>query len=180
MSGPSDAGNLTVGNVLVGAGELEVDSVNVGYTQGGVTISFERSYLDVDADQEFSAIKQAKTAESCLISTNLLEITLTNIKTVWDVYGTIESGTPAGGNGTEALNFGGYDNEPTEHSLWFTGKGPGGYTRYIEIYKAVSMEAGEHSYKKNEVTVLPVVFKAREDTTKAKGKRLGRIIDLKE
>ena len=168
-----DANNLTVTNVIVGAGELEVDGVNVGYTQDGVTIAYERTIYEVEADQTPCEIKRKRTKEVVTISTTLLEATLENLKMIWGVGGTVTSG-----DGTSELKFGCESpcDEP-EHALWFSGPGPNCKTRFIEIYKAFSMETGEHSYTKDSVTRIPVVFKAIMDSTKSAGQKYGRILD---
>jgi len=171
-----DENNLTATNIIVGAGELEVDGVNVGFTNDGVTFSYERTTLEVAPDQVVCAVKYKRTGEVLTITTNLLEATLSNLKLVWDVSGTVESGS-----GTSELKFGCESPcEQPEHSLWFSGPGPNCKTRYIEIYKAFSVEAGEHSYKKDDMTVIPVVFKAVADMTKDAGERFGRILDTDE
>jgi len=173
-----DANNLNIGNIIIGAGELEVDGVNVGFTREGVKFSYERTILEVEVDQDTSPVKHKRTASAMIVSTNLLEATLNNIKIVWGISGT----TTSLGDGTTELKFGSESSceGETEHELWFSGPGPDCKTRYVEIYKAYSMEAGEHTYTKAGEVVIPVVFKVLSDRTKPVGERFGRILDTED
>lgn len=171
----SDANNLTVSNIIIGAGELEVDGTNVGFTRDGVTFAYERTILEIKADQKIGILKTKRTDEILTISTMLLEATLDMLKIAWGVSGTISTG-----GGTSELKFGGQSDcggEP-EHALWFSGPGPDCKTRYVEIYKAFSLESGEHTYSKEGEVVIPVVFRAIQDTTKDPGEEYGRILDV--
>lgn len=156
----------TVANLLVGAGTLEVDSVGVGYTDGGVSVALEKEYFDLEADQSIGILGKVKTKERCLIKTNLSEPTITNLATVWD--------TPK--QDANTLSFGGNDTVD-EVELVFSGTGPNSTTRTVTIYKAVSIESGEHSYLKNGMTMIPVTFEAIIDTSKSANVRYGSVVD---
>lgn len=172
-----DANNLTVTNVIIGAGELEVDGVNVGFTEGGVTFAYERTFIEIEADQAICDIARRKIKEVLTISTTLLEATLTNLRLVWGLTGTIQNL----GDGTTQLNFGceATCDEPS-HVLLFSGPGPNCMTRYVEIYDAFSLESGEHTYAKGGAVKVPVVFKAIADRTRDAGNRYGNIRDTED
>lgn len=159
-------------NVLIGAGVLYIDGRDVGYTRDGVTFAFEREVYEVEADQAMSPIKTIRTRERLTIATVLLEATLENLRDVWDVLGSIEITATQ-----KELRFGGGGAQLTEHELIFTGEAPGGFDRNVTIYKAISMEPGEHAYLKNEETRIPCTFLALEDDTYPSGERLGTIVD---
>lgn len=160
------------GNVIFGVGELEVDGVNVGYFINGVTFSYERQNLEVDSDNQVGKVKIEKVGEVLLIKTTLLEMSLRNLKLAWELSEDIEEGTDR-----DSLSFGGDDNV-SYHSLWFTGNGPENKVRFVNVYKVFTFEASPLPFRKKEVSRIDVVFKAVEDRTKEKGKRLGRIIDI--
>jgi len=158
-------------NILLGAGTLKVDGVEIGFTEGGVTLSLTKDWYDVEADQEVGILDKKEIREVCNIVTNLLEATLENIKIVWGISSPIE--TPSG---KKILSFGGlsspYDMAP-EHVLEFNGVAPNKKNRKFTVYRAVSIEAGEHAYLKGEKTVIPVTFQCLMDTDKPKGRRYG-------
>lgn len=157
----------TVANLLVGAGTISLGDVDVGYTDDGLTIGLEKEFVDLEADQSIGILGKVKVREVCLIKTNLLEPTLTNLNKIWDA-GTVSSGI---------LSFGG-NSQVTEHELVFVGTAPGtDVTRTVTIYKAVSIEPGEHSYKKGEKTMIPVTFQAIIDTSKPVNQRYGNFVD---
>ena len=148
-------------NILVGAGTLKVDDADVGFTEDGVTVKYDRGYYDVEADQSLGILEKKKIRQRCTVVTNLLEATLENLKIVWDVENAVGSE-----GGKKTLSFGG-DSAVTEHTLEFNGIAPGSSnTRKFYVWKAVSIEAGEHAYKKGEKTVIPVTFEAIMDLTK--------------
>jgi len=154
-------------NILVGAGILKVDGVEVGFTEDGVTITYAREYLDIEADQSINILGKRKIKEDITITTNLLEATLENLKMVLDIPQDVVEG-----DGVKSLSFGG-DKRVTEHTLEFIGNAPNGKTRRLVIWKAVSIETGEHAYKKGDKTLIPVTFQAIADMTKPEGERLG-------
>ena len=162
-------------NVLVGAGVLKVgadeaSAVDVGYTSDGVTISFARDYYDVEVDQSINIIKKAKIKEIVTLTTNLVEASLENLKTVLDIGNAIEDIT--GPPDYKKLSFGG-DAGIGALTLVFSGTAPTGKERKFVAYKAISVEAGEHSYKKDDKTIIPVKFELVADTSKADGEQLG-------
>jgi hypothetical protein len=163
-------------NILVGAGTLKVDGVEIGFTEGGVTLSLEKEFYDVEADQETGILDKKETRQVCSIVTNLLEATLENIKIVWGIESPIE--TPSG---KKVLSFGGLSglcSSPQEHGLEFNGCAPNKKQRKFVVYRAVSVETGEHSYLKGEKTVIPVTFQCLMDTDKPKGRRYGYYEDV--
>jgi len=158
---------MSVEQILVGAGTLKVDGVSLGYTEDGVTITNDRDYYDVEADQSINVLRKNKIKQVVTVATNILESTLAHLKIVWDEENSVEET-----EGYQRLSFGG-GTTVAEHSLEFNGTRPDGKNRKFVAYKAVSVEGGEHSYKKGEKTLIPVMFHLIEDTTKEAGKRLG-------
>lgn len=125
-------------NIVIQHANLTLDSVSLGYTQGGVAISRPRSYAEIQMPGHTGISKKVKTEERVLITTELLESTLDRILSVWDSASLNAEDTPV-----------------TEHELIVTSKNIT-YT----YSKVVSLEAGEHSYKRGEATVVPVTFEA--------------------
>ena len=153
--------------ILVGVGTLKVDGTSVGNTEDGVTLDSARDYYDVEADQSINVLRKVKIKEVVTVKTNILESTLVQIRMVWDVGNSLEES-----GGYTKLSFGG-DTTVTEHTLEFNGTRTNGKTRKFVAFKAVSVESGEHSYKKGDKTLIPVSFELIADASQPSGKQLG-------
>jgi len=157
-------------NIIVGAANLSVDGNPVGYTKDGVTLEMSADieivkYVDDSIAGSMSAIKKD---EKFFVSTNLSESTLANLKIAWGINTEIVGNT---------LEFGG-DNTVPEHILVFTGNAPGNLTtRTATFYKAISVEYGRTTYRKESEVLIPIKFRILLDKSKAAGKQLGKIED---
>jgi hypothetical protein len=67
-------------NIIVGAAQVLINSVDVGYTKGGTTVRYEPEFLDVIADQESGVVRKNRTLERMYVTTTLLEVTLNQIR----------------------------------------------------------------------------------------------------
>ena len=152
-------------NILVGARDLQVDGVNVGALEGGVTVAYEPTHVEHTVDQRMGIQRVDKVAERMTITANLKEATLENLRIAWGQpsYALSTAGTKT------SLNLGGED-AVTEHTLVLTGKAPGtDRTRTITCHKAVAIDTSAHSYTKEGATVYPVTFVLVEDPTQGEG-----------
>ena len=158
-------------NILIGAGTLVAGTDNLGYTRDGVTISKSGEFLDVHPDQVTYPILNQKTSETYQVSTNLLEITLENLKIAWG-----ESAAVVGGN---SLKLGTAEVDVTEHVLVFNGLAPknlaGKYgDRTVTFHRASAMEYGEMAMTRDGETIIPVTFTCLYD---AEEECVGQIVD---
>lgn len=158
--------DVNVANIIVGAGVLEVDTKPVGGTRDGVQMAREAEFLDVTADQYKAVLKKYLISDKRYIRTSLLEATLENLAMVWG--GTIDELSPT------TLKLGLLD--PAEHEVTFTGKINNG-TRVYSHKRAVQIGNGEHSYVKDDVTVIPVEFEILPDLEAVEGEEWGTIVD---
>lgn len=157
-------------NVLVGAASLLMGAtagaaLDIGYTRDGVSINKSGEFLEVQPDQTPNPILTQKTAETYTIVTNLLEITLDNIKKAWGESATVEDA------GTK-LSLGVTAEELTEWVLLFYGISPknaaGQYgERKITFYRVVTMEYGEIAHTRGAESVIPVTFRALYSETES-------------
>ena len=157
-------------NILIGAGTLVVDTNDVGYTRGGVTISKDGDFLDVHPDQVTYSVLTQKTSESYQISTELLEITLANLKLAWG-----EAASVIG----DSLVLGSSDVDVQEHVVVFNGRAPKGASgnygdRTATFYRVVSMDYGDVAHTRDGESVIPVTFTALYDET---AEAIGKIED---
>jgi len=145
---------------------LKVDGVDVGYTLAPTTISITRDYVEANVEQVKGPIKEFLTNEVMTIETTLAETTMENLRIVWDqessmlVGGTfLALGTEGGANEhTIVINANAPEGEDYDYENWY-------------IFKAVSMEAGQITRAKGEVSGIPVTFRCLKDTSN--GNRFG-------
>ena len=163
--------SVTRANVLVGIGDMTVDTVSVGSTHGGVTAEKNQTVFEKKVDQVRDAIALYPTDTKVTVKTNIAEATLENLKNIWNESVTINS------SGTARTLQVGIPTSLTEHALVFNGKSPEGYNRTYSLYKAVSVNASQHAITKDGMVVFPVEFRIVPDLTKAAGQEYGTIVD---
>lgn len=193
------AANIVVGEavVRVGASNLAMKGTDfdglrhVGYTQGGVEISWQPDMVDIEVDQFGDAAKVIQSKVKVMVKTTMAEGTLENLATAWSYNSTI-SGTDGpdhdivsniDGANTNTFKFGGQNVYPYEKAVQIEGNAPNStagttYTRKFRTKRAISMESSTISMKRAEATVFAVSFRilpASDDT----GYEYGKIIDQK-
>jgi hypothetical protein len=165
---------VTVANIVVGAATLKIDGVDVGAITGGLSIAKSTDVYNVEVDNVRAAVKQIPIKENFSVKTTLSELTLTNIRIVWNIPASLLAGPTGNNNGVLQI---GLSTGVVEHTLEVTGVAPNGLTRVYRTYRAISVRAAEHSYLRTKETLLPVEFDILPDLTKAAGQELGTITD---
>ncbi len=155
-----------VANVLVGTGTLfyhttpgtAVGSVTTefGYTEDGVTIEYNADINDVMVEEETFAINRVIDKEELIITCNLAENLLANLENV--MAGALTGGASIVDLGAGALRT---------MALKFVGATVGGTDRTIYIPYAHPVGVVGMSYKKDEMTMIPVQFKAYQGVSGA-------------
>jgi hypothetical protein len=163
--------NYTQANVLIGVGVLKLDGVSLGYTSGGVNLVHSSDKMDKEVDQSYSAVGVHKIRENFQIKTSLAEVTLANLKIVWEQTEAISV------TSTKRTLSWGMNSAITEHTLEFEGVSPEGFARTFTVRKAVVWESGEVAHQKDAMTLIPVTFRVLPDTAMAAGKEYGTIED---
>jgi len=155
----------TVANLVSGAGTVDI-SGDLGYTRGGCTMNCDETIVWVDVDQEIGAVDGILTDEVYTMKTNLAESTLANLEYAWD--GTLVA---------LVLSFGG--GTLTELSnVSIAGVGQAAQPiRTVVFLKSISIERAEFSFVKDDITLVPITFRAIVDTTKAVGYKIGTVTD---
>jgi hypothetical protein len=191
------AANIVVGEavVKVGASNLTMTGTDfdaltdVGYTQGGVEISWQPDMVDIEVDQFGDAAKIIQSKVKVMVKTTMAEGTLENLAIAWNYNPTASNTDGAAhdivntldGSGTKTFKFGGQSVYPFEHALQIEGNAPGASAttdkrRKFRTKRAISMESSTISMKRAEATVFAVSFRilpASDDT----GYEYGKIID---
>jgi hypothetical protein len=193
----TNAANIVVGEavVKVGASNLTMTGTDfdgltdVGYTQGGVEISWQPDMVDIEVDQFGDAAKVIQSRVKVMVKTTMAEGTLRNLAIAWSYNTEIANSDAAGadivntldGASTRTFKFGGQSVYPFEKAVQIEGNAPGSdasttKTRKFRTKRAISMESSTISMKRAEASVFAVSFRvlpASDDT----GYEYGKIID---
>jgi hypothetical protein len=191
------AANIVVGEAVVRVGEsnltmtgTDFDALrHVGYTQGGVEISWEPDMVDIEVDQFGDAAKVIQSKVKVMVKTTMAEGTLQNLAVAWSYDSDVSNSDSAGsdivntldGANTRTFKFGGQSVYPYERAVQIEGNAPGSdastlKTRKFRTKRAISMESSTISMKRAEATVFAVSFRilpASDDV----GYEYGKIID---
>lgn len=134
---------------------------DAGGTQDGVQITIDRDFLEMDVDQLVDMPGRRLTKRDTQVKTNLAEPTMANL--LLDMNG---------GTVTASAAYQTYDpddtvaaTQPGYKALLFDGYAPqtsaaATMRRRFVVRKVLSIESIESSYKKDEMTLLPVTFAA--------------------
>lgn len=171
-------GNIDEIVVLTEAETLTVDSVDVGFMQGEVTVEKTVDTNPVDVDQVRSTLYFVPTKTTITLACTIAEASLINLKMAWNESSTIAStGSPLS---TQTLPGGIVDELPIR-TLEFTGTfirpDETKVTRVISVFKAQNFAAVGHAMPVAGVALVPVTFTLLPDTTKADGEEFYTIVD---
>jgi len=130
-----------------------------GFTSDGITITINQSFSEMRVDQLADRIGTKTTERELQINANLAEATLANF-TLGLNGGTI---TTASGYSFYEPTYDGTELQPTYIAVLFDGYAPANAAgvskrRRFILRKAISTENVEMSYKKDELTLVPVTF----------------------
>jgi hypothetical protein len=142
-------------NIVSGSATFLLDGSDIGFTRDGIGITKGLETRAIEADQQDTPLFQVVQGQSLQISTNLLEITLENIKFAWSEAGEISNNQLVVGKKTST---------PPEHEVKIYGKRMDGKYVIIEIPKATVSAPGEGRFVKNGEFLLPVTIQALYDT----------------
>jgi hypothetical protein len=138
----------TKANVLVGVAEVQIDSTPAGYTTDGVTMSVRSEFADIKVEEVVGAIKRILTEQEVQVTLNLAEGTIANLS----------KAIPGSSLAGATLTLGGGALQEVEIKL--IGKNPAGFDRTITLTNCNPVGEVGIPYKKNEISVVPVTFKA--------------------
>jgi len=143
-------------NIIVGSAALSIDGVDVGYTQGGVSMRKSTDFVDVDADQLGGVARKVATFERMFLSTTLLEATHANLRRLLN--------EPTGALSGSNLNLGSASPAAQEHTLTVVGQAPSSGTRTYSFFRAIAVDEVEHLIGSRDAPgVIPVGFELLKD-----------------
>jgi len=160
-------------NILVGVGTVAVDGIDIGATEGGVTMEKAVEVYEKEVDQLLDATDLVPTKFSVTVETQLAEATLANLKLAWNEKAAITEDA-----NKRSLPIGLRQDLP-EHVLVFKGKSPEGKDRTYTVYRAIQAESSGHGLKKNEKVVFPVKFRCLPDIARPLEEQYGLVEDSK-
>lgn len=144
-------------NIVVGTGNISIDSVDVGFTTGGVTMRYDLTTIEIEGDQALGIVARRKSNERLFISFNALEITLENLRKVMAL--------PAAKLDGSCLYLG-YNSTCTDDSqaaLEIVGEGPNCCNRTWTFPTAVISEGFELQLQKEAPAQMSVNYEVLKD-----------------
>lgn len=159
-------------NILVGAGSVEVNDSDIGFTTGGVTLRLIRNMWHRPNVDGLGYSESVKLNETFMVATQLTEATINNLIRAWDLQ--VSDLQEAG---YTSYRFGGHS-DVSVHSVTFKGQAPGvNKKREVSFYKCSAIEFGELQHSKEQETVIPIVLQVFADTSKNSNYSMGFIRD---
>ena len=76
--------DVTVSNINYGHGHLYVAGASVGAISGGLFVSKATTTFDINIDQLTTPVRTIPIKEEFSVKTNIAEITLANLKVIWN------------------------------------------------------------------------------------------------
>ena len=141
---------ITTDNILVGQGDLSIDSVDLGATEGGFVLNQEQEWFDAMVDQSVGVQKKKLVRRRLFGKANIAEAALANFA--------IGYGLPASGISGQTLTFGGTDRGTVTGSFIVSKGNPAGFDRTLTFAKIVSLGNSESPFKRDGITFVPVEF----------------------
>lgn len=153
---------------------------NVGFTDGGIEVSYEPDFGDVMVDQLLDSARIFKQGMKVSVKTTLSEATLSNLLFSWGIKEDA-SATTNTGNVTVDISGGALGDEPVERGLAFVGPAPRDSTgarreRVYHVRRALQVESSAHSLARSDATTIPVSFRCLPDAVTS-GSSYGKITD---
>jgi hypothetical protein len=138
----------TIANVLVGSAVIKIDTVDVGYTIDGVTLTVSSDFADIQVEELVGTIIRKLVGQTVQVTLTMAEGSLANLAEA--IPGSVLAGT--------VLTLGGGALQEVEIEL--TGEKPGGGNRVITLDNCNPTGEVGIPYKKGEASVVPVTFSA--------------------
>ncbi|MEU6365770.1 hypothetical protein ABZ876_08435 [Streptomyces sp. NPDC046931] len=129
---------------------------DVGGTDGGVKLTIDQSYVELEVDQIVDRVGSRLTKRNFTVETSMAEPTLANLSLA------LNGGTSASAAGYASFepSFASSATQPTYKALLFDGWAPGtsGFIRRVIVRKALSTDAVDLDYTKDKKTMYGVKF----------------------
>lgn len=137
---------------------------NAGYTTGGIEVSYQPDFGEVQVDQLLDSARLFKQGMKVNVNTTLSEASLLNLLLAWGQQ-------PGTLNGSVLTLAGGaLGDDPVERSLAFVGPAPKSASnvkseRLYYVRRALQVDTSAHSLARSDATVFPVAFRLLPEAT---------------
>lgn len=161
----------------------------LGATEGGVELSYEPTYTDVNIDQYKDAARLFLENQTVNVSTTLMESTLANLIYVWGFESSTHLDSTPGdsADGVQTtFKLGILGEDPCEYALGVVSKGVGTQpncvpgTEVERVYVArriISVQGSTFGMRRTESTMFPVTFRLLPDSSAPANEEYGTIFD---
>ena len=160
-------------NILVGVGTIAIDGIELGGTEGGVSVEKAVEVYEKEVDQLLDATDIVPTKWTLHVETQLAEATLANLKLAWNEKAAISEDA-----NIRSMPVGLRQDFP-EHVLVFKGKSPEGLDRTYTCHRAIQAESSSHALQKGDKVVFPVKFRCLPDMSRPLEEQYGLVEDQK-
>ncbi len=156
-------------NIIQGSAIIYLDGIDIGYTNGGVTVRYSPEYNDIMPDQAVGNVRKFRTSEKMFVTFNLLEPTLDLLRKCWN--------QPLG-NISGSYYYLGYNDSCSlnEHTLALIGKNGMCSARTFYFYKVMSINETSYAMSRENPTEIEVEFECLKDS--ANNDRFGWMANL--
>jgi hypothetical protein len=159
---PAPLPAATPATSIVPAMDASPDWRAVGFTDTGLTLSYEPTYADVVVDQLLDSAKVFKSAMRVTLATTLVEASLRNLLVIWGQSAGSLSSTAT--DDTLGISSGALADDSVERALVAVGPAPksvAGVKRERVYYtrRVLSVDTTAHSVRRAEATLFPVTFR---------------------
>jgi hypothetical protein len=149
-------------------GAAQGAGVNLGLTDGGVELAYDKKVYEHKVDQALGPIGASVVEENLKLKLNIAEASLANLAQAF--------GYPTTAVSSSTLSIGG-DATATYLALYLDVNGPAGGTRKYTFYKCIVSGGGKHKYTKNGLTMVDIEFTVLQDLTKTANAQFGTVVD---
>jgi len=154
---------------------------DLGYTQGGVEVTYAPAYGAVEVDQLLDDAFLFKQRQTVTVGTTLAEATLENLLIAWGQTTDTLDSTDSNATQTLEISAGELGDEPVERSLAFVGKATpradkGTRERIYHLENVLAVESVSTSLSRAEATTIPVTFRCLPSDNGLYGRIINRVI----
>lgn len=142
--------SLTTAEVLVGHGNLSIDAIDMGATDGGFTIRSESEWFDAMVDHSLGVQKKKLVRRKVFGSANVAQAALAKMAVAYGL-------TPAALSGI-TLTYASQDRGVVTGAFVVPNGNPSGFDRTYTFARIVSLGNSESSYQRDGITFVPVEF----------------------
>lgn len=163
------------------------DFRNLGYTTGGVEVTYAPDFGAVEVDQLLDDAKLFKQKMTVTVATTLSEATLENLLFAWGQSETTHTTDAGTGDETLDIESGELGEDPVERTVAFVGNAPrtaadatpapnAARERIYYLTRALQVESSAHGLNRAEASTVPVSLRCLPEGTGLYGTITDRVI----